>query len=88
MDTQINEELVHLADVCGIAVRVEERGGGHGVPHVHGGDLRAPPRLQTEDVDVLAVGEGGQEQEPGGMVRNHPIGRWVRWEEGEFRGHG
>lgn len=44
MNAELDEKLVHLADIRGVSVRVEQRGASHGVPHVHRHNFRAPPR--------------------------------------------
>jgi hypothetical protein len=46
VDTELHEELVHLAEVGGVAVGVEQREPGGALPHVHGDHLRAPLRPQ------------------------------------------
>ena len=88
VDAQFDEELVHLAEIGGVAVGVEQRGGGHGVADVDGHDLRAPPRRQPQNVDVLAVRERLQQHQPRGIIRNYLVRRGVRWEERELRRHG
>lgn len=42
VDAQLNEELVHLTQIGGIAVRVEKSRGGHRVSNVDGDYLGAP----------------------------------------------
>jgi hypothetical protein len=88
MDAEFDEKLVHLANIGRVSMRVEDGGGGHGVPDVYGHDLGAAARGQPQDLDVLAVRKGVQEQEPGGIVRNQLVGRWVRWKECKFGSHG
>lgn len=41
---ELDEDPIHLAEVGGVAVGEEKGEAGPGVPHVHGDDLRAPPR--------------------------------------------
>lgn len=63
VDAQLDEELVHLAQIGGVAVRVEESGGGHGVPNVDGHNLRPPPRRKLQDLHVFPVRERAQQQQ-------------------------
>lgn len=70
MNAQLDEELVHLADISRIPMGIEQRRGGHGVPHIEGHDLGAAARRKLQNVDVFAVGEVVEEQEAGGIVRN------------------
>ena len=87
VDAQFDEELVHLAEIGGVAVGVEQRGGGHGVADVDGHDLRAPPRRELQDLHVLAVGERAQQQQPGPLVGHQLVRRRARREERELRRH-
>lgn len=70
MNAQLDEELVHLADISGIPMGIEESGGSHGVADVEGHDLGAAAGGKLENVDVLAVGKMVEEQEAGGIVGN------------------
>jgi hypothetical protein len=49
---QLDEELVHLAEVGGVAVGVEHRELGGAMAHVHGDHLRAPLRPHPPRLDV------------------------------------
>lgn len=62
MDAEFDEKLVHLANISGISMGVEEGGGGHRMPDVNGHGLCAAAGGQPENVDVLAVRKGVQEQ--------------------------
>lgn len=70
VDAQLDEELVHLPDVGGVTMRVQNGQRSHRVPDVDGRNLVAPPRGKPEDIDVLPVGKRVEEQQPGGAVRN------------------
>lgn len=41
VNTQFEEELVHLADISCITMRVQKSSSGHGIPDIDGGDLSA-----------------------------------------------
>lgn len=88
MDAELNEELVHLANIGGIPMGVEKRGGGHGVADVNSDDLGAAARGKLPDVDIFAVGKRVQEQKAGGFVFEELVGGGIRREEGEFCSHG
>lgn len=87
MDAKLDEELIHLSQIGGVSMGVEERRGCHRVPHVHGHDLRASSGLKLEDFHVLTVGERGQKQQPRELVGDHLVRRRTWREEGELRRH-
>ena len=64
VDAELDEELVHLAEIGGVAVGVEEGGGGQWVPNVHAHYLRAAARGDSQNFHVLAVREWAQQQKP------------------------
>jgi len=88
VDAELDEELVHLAEIGGVAVRVEEGGGGHGVANVESNYLRAAPRRKLQDFHVLAVTERRQEKQPRKVVRHDLVRRRVRREKRELCRHG
>lgn len=87
VDAELEEELVHLAEVGSVSVGVEERGARHGIPDVHGNDLSSSACGEAEHLHVLTVGEAAQPQHPRRGVRHHLIRRRRRRKEGQLRGH-
>jgi len=87
MDAKLNEELIHLSQIGGVAMGVEERGGSHRMPHVHAHDLCASPGPKLYDFYVFAVGERAEKQQSGELVGHHLVRRWTRREEGKLRRH-
>lgn len=88
VDAQFNEELVHLAQIGGVSVRVEQSRGGHGVPNVDGDYLGATASRQFENLDVFSVGEGAEKQETRQLILDQLIRRWIRREKGKLGRHG
>ena len=87
MDAELDEELVHLAEIGGVAVGVEEGGCGHGVADVEGDDLGATAGREPEHLHVLAVGEAAERDHPGLRLRHHLVRRRRRREESQLRCH-
>lgn len=88
MDAELDEKLVHLADVGGVAVGVEKGRGRHGIANINGDDLGAAAGGELQNVNVFAVGERVKELKSSGIVCNYLVRRGVRREEGELRSHG
>lgn len=88
MDAELDEEIEHLADVGGVPVRVEQRGGRPGVTQVHRHDLVAPPRWEAEDVHVVAPRRRDPRdgEPPALFVGDHSVGWRVRGKEGKLGG--
>lgn len=87
MDAQLDEELVHLTNIGGIAVGVKDGGLGVGMPNVDSDDLRAAAVGEAENLDVLAVRERVHEQQPRGLLLDEPVRRRTRREERQLRRH-
>lgn len=87
VDAELEEELVHLAEVGSVAVGVEERGVRHGIPDVQGNDLTASACGEAEHLHVLTVGEAAQPQHLRRGFRHHLVRRWRRRKEGQLSGH-
>lgn len=64
VDAELNEELIHLTQIGGIAMGVKKGGGGHGIANVDGHDFCAAPRWELEQFHVLKVWEAAQCVEP------------------------
>ena len=88
MDTQFNEELIHLAYISSVAVRIQNGGGGHWVADIDCHDLIAAASRKLQNVDVFTVGKRVHEQEPSWVVLNDLVGRWVWWEKSKLCSHG
>jgi len=88
VDAELDEELVHLAEIGGVAVRVEEGRGGHWVVNVERHYLRAALRRKLQDFHVLAVRERREEEQTCEVVRHHLVRRRARRQEGELCRHG
>lgn len=87
MNAQLDEQLVHLPDICRVSVRVQQRRVGHGVPHVHRHDFRAPPRRELQYVDVFAVREWVQQLQPRRLVGHQLVARRRRWKKRQLCCH-
>jgi len=87
VDGEVDEEVVHLTEIGGVAVRVEKSGRGHGVANVHGEYLSSTARGKLKNFDVLAVREGTEEQKTRYLVLHHLVRCWVGWEERQLRRH-
>jgi hypothetical protein len=57
VNTELDEELIHLTDVGSISMRVEKGGDGHWVSDVHGHDFGASARGQPQNVDIFSMGK-------------------------------
>lgn len=88
VDAELDEELVHLAKIGGVAVRVENSGSCHGVANVHAHYLGAAARRKLQNFHVLAMRKRTQEQKPRQLVLHHLVRCWVRREERQLRSHG
>jgi len=87
VDGEVDEEVIHLAKIGGVAVRVEKSGRGHGVANVHGEYLSSTARGKLENFDVLAVREGSEQQKTSYLVLHHLVRCWVGWEERQLSSH-
>lgn len=87
MDAQFDEELIHLTQIGGVAVGVEQGGGSHGVADIESHDLGSPASGKLQDFHVLAMGEGAEEEESGEVVGEELVGWRIGREEGEFSRH-
>lgn len=98
---ELDEELVHLPDVGGVAVGVEHGEPRLGAPHVHGDDLRAPPRPHPPRLHTFPPRDPRQRHPPRRRRRRrssrprrwrlllvgHAVRRRVGREKRELRGH-
>ena len=87
VEGEVEEELVEVAQVGGVAVGVEQRGGGVRVADVHRRHGVPPPRPEAEHLDVLPVGLPRHGGHPGGRVVHQRVRRRRRREEGHLRRH-
>ncbi len=68
MDAQFNEELVHLTQIGGVSMRVEQSRGGHRVPNVDSDNLSASTSRQFKNFDVFTVRKGAEKQKTSELV--------------------
>lgn len=61
---EFDEDPVHIAEVGGIAMREEHGEAGPWVTHVHGDDLRAPPRPHPPRLHAHTPPDAGQSHPP------------------------
>lgn len=85
--TKLDKELVHLAQISGVAMRVQKCGTRHGVTHVNRHYLRPPPRRQPHNFHVFAVRKWAQKQQPSHFIVHQLVRRRIRWKESELRRH-
>jgi hypothetical protein len=88
VDAELDEELIHLAKISGVSMRVKQSGSSHWVANVESDNLSAAASWKLENFNVLAVRERSEKQKASEFVGDELVGRWVWWEKGEFRRHG
>lgn len=73
MDAQFDEELIHLTQIGGVAMRVKQSRGGHRMANVDCDNLSAPASWQFENLDVFTVREGAEKQETSAFICNQLV---------------
>lgn len=91
MGSELNEELLHLPQIGGIAMRVEERESRKWMLPEVGDDLVPTLGVEQMDLHVLVRRHPGEHQLPLLPIPSsfpvHLVRRWFRREEREFRRH-
>jgi hypothetical protein len=87
VEREVDEELVEVAEVSGVAVGVEHGGCGVRVSHVHRGQGVAPPRAEAQHLDVLPVRLAAERGDARRGVLRQRVRRRRRREEGHLRRH-
>ncbi|RDX64144.1 hypothetical protein CR513_57329, partial [Mucuna pruriens] len=86
VSSELDEEVVHLTQVSGITVRVQEGEAGKRVFPEGGNDLVAGLRVQNVNVDIFIGGDTRHHHPP--VLLSTNVVRWRLWrEKREFRGH-
>ena len=88
VDAQFDEELVHLAQIGGVAVRVEQSRSGQRVSNVNSHYLSAAASRQFQNLYVFSVRKWAQQQQADVLVGDELVRRRIRWEKGELGRHG
>lgn len=87
MNAQFDEELVHLAQIGGVAVGVKKSGSGHRVPDIHSHNLVTSARGELENLHVFSVRKRTEQQQTGQLVSDRFIRGRVGREKGELGRH-
>lgn len=87
MVTQLGEQLVHPTQIGGVAVGIEQSGGGGRVCNVDGNDGVPSSGAELQNVDIFPGGHPRHLQLPRHGIHPDTVGRRVRGEEGELRRH-
>ena len=87
VEGEVQEELVEMAQVGGVAVGVEHGGRGVRVAHVHRRQRVPLARAEAQYLDVLPVGLAAERGDPGPGVLHQRVRRRRRREEGHLRRH-
>ena len=82
VEGEVQEELVEMAQVGGVAVGVEHGGRGVRVAHVHRRQRVPPARAEAQHLDVLPVGLPAERGDPGPGVLHQRVRRRRRREPG------
>ncbi|CAK9150677.1 unnamed protein product [Ilex paraguariensis] len=84
---QFDEELKHLAQISSIAVGIEEGDRGFGVLDMYGHDFITTSSPKLQNVDVFSSSDFRNVRfATVGVVGDHSVRWWARWEEGELGG--
>ena len=88
MNTEFTEQLIHLAQISRVAVRVEQRQCRSWVPHIHSHNLVPSFCTQLQNIDVFPRRHARHRQSPSGLIHRKSV-RWrLRWAERELGGQG
>lgn len=87
METEFGEQLVHLTQIGGVAVRIEHGQRCRRVSNVHGHDAVSSPRAKLQYVDVFPSGHPRHLQLPRDVIRTHSVRRRIGGEESELGRH-
>ena len=88
MNTELDEELIHLAKIGSVAMRIQQSGSRHRMPDINGNNIGAPTRWKFQNFNIFAMRERAKKQKTSKIISDELIGRWIRREEGELRRHG
>lgn len=87
METEFGEQLVHLTQIGGVAVRIEHGQRCRRVSNVHGHDAVSSPRAKLQYVDVFPGGHPRHLQLPRDVIQADTVRRRIGGEEGELGRH-
>jgi len=85
--TQLGEQLVHLTQIGGVAVGIEQGGGGGRVCNVDGNDGVPSFGTELQNVDVFPGGHPRHLQLPGDFIHPNAVRRRIGGEKRELRRH-
>jgi len=86
--TQLGEQLVHLTQIGGVAVGIEEGGGGGRVCNVDGNDGVPSSGTELQNVDVFSGGHPRDLELPRDVIDPNTVGRRIWGEKRELGRHG
>lgn len=86
VSSKLNEELVHLAEISGIAMGIKKRQSSKRIFPEGGHDPITGLGIKQIDVHIPIGGHAG-EGEPSIVPSVNVVGWRLRWEEGKLRSH-
>lgn len=68
MNAQFDEELIHLAQISSVPMRIQQSRARHWVSNIHSDDLVPLSSWDLHDLDILSMGESTESEEAGEAV--------------------